>query len=354
MARLILAEPLPSSAPFGTITHPEPGANMRRRREFLGLVGAAAAWPVGARAQQTERVRRIGILGNLKPDDAESQARIKAFLRGLQEKGWTEGHNIRIDYRWATSNLREHAAELLALTPDAVLANANPSLSAFQSLSRTIPIVFVAASDPVNSGAVESLSRPGGNATGFTTAEFGMSGKWLELLKEISPSVKRVAVLQDPISGSSSVAQFAAIQALAPSLNIDLVSIILRSDGQIEKAITTFAQTPDTALIATRTAAPIRHHALIVSLAARLRLPAIYPLRSFVISGGLISYGPDIVDQYRLAASYVDRILRGEKPANLPVQAPTKYELVINLKTVKALGLTVPPSVLARSDEVIE
>ena len=318
------------------------------------LGGAAAAWPLAARAQQADRVRRVGVLVNLEADDPESQARSKAFLRGLQEKGWTDGHNIRIDYRWVTDNLPKYAAELLALSPDVVLANANPSLSAFQNLSRTIPIVFVAASDPVNSGAVESLSRPGGNATGFTTAEFGMSGKWLELLKEISPSVKKVAVLQDPIAGSASVGQFAAIQAVAPSLNVDLVSIILRDDRQIEKAVTAFAQTPDTALIATRTGAAIRYSDLIVSLAARLRLPAIYPLRSLVVGGGLVSYGPDVVDQYRLAASYVDRILKGEKPADLPVQAPTKYELVINLKTAKALGLTVPPSVLARADEVIE
>ena len=235
-----------------------------------------------------------------------------------------------------------------------MFASANPSLSAFQNLSRTIPIVFVAASDPVNSGAVESLSRPGGNATGFTTAEFGMSGKWLELLKEISPSAKKVAVLQDPIAGSASVGQFAAIQAVAPSLNVDLVSIILRDDRQTKKAVTAFAQTPDTALIATRSGVAIRHHELIVSLAARLRLPAVYPLRSFIVSGGLVSYGPDVVDQYRLAASYVDRILRGEKPADLPVQTPTKYETAINLRTAKTLGLTVPPALLARADEVIE
>ena len=231
-----------------------------QRREFITLFGgAAAAWPFAARAQQADRVRRVGVLVNLEADDPESQARSKAFLRGLQEKGWTDGHNIRIDYRWVTDNLPKYAAELLALSPDVVLANANPSLSAFQNLSRTIPIVFVAASDPVNSGAVESLSRPGGNATGFTTAEFGMSGKWLELLKEISPSVKKVAVLQDPIAGSASVGQFAAIQAVAPSLNVDLVSIILRDDRQIEKAVTAFAQTPDTALIATRTGAAIRY-----------------------------------------------------------------------------------------------
>ena len=326
-----------------------------RRREFITLIGGSAiALPLVASAQQAGRVRRIGVLVNLKADDPESQARFKAFLQELQEKGWTDGHNIRIDYRRVTDNLPKYAAELLALTPDVVLANANPSLSAFQNLSRTIPIVFVAASDPVNSGAVESLSRPGGNATGFTTAEFGMSGKWLELLKEISPSTKKVAVLQDPIAGSSSVAQFAAIQAVAPSLNVDLVSIILRDDRQIEQAVTAFAQTPDTALIATRTGAAIRHNDLIVSLATRLRLPAIYPLRSFVVSGGLISYGPDVVDQYRLAASYVDRILKGEKPADLPVQAPTKFELAINLKTAKALGLTVPPMLLARTDDVIE
>jgi putative ABC transport system substrate-binding protein len=325
-----------------------------RRREFLGVLGgAAAAWPLAARAQD-DRVRRLGVLVNLKAEDPESQARMQAFLRGLREKGWTDGRNIRIDYRWATSNLPKYAAELLALSPDVVLANANPSLDAFQKLSRTIPIVFVAASDPVNSGAVESLSRPGGNATGFTTAEFALSAKWLELLKELSPNVKKVAVLQDPIAGSSSVAQFAVMQTVAPSLSFDLVSIILRDDGQIEQAVTTFAQSPDTALIATRTGAAVRHRELIVSLAARLRLPAIYPLRSFVASGGLLSYGPDVADQYWRAASYVDRILKGEKPAELPVQAPTKYEMAINLETAKALGLTVPPTLLARADEVIE
>jgi putative tryptophan/tyrosine transport system substrate-binding protein len=295
-----------------------------QRREFITLLGGvAAAWPLAARAQQTDRIRRVGVLVNLEADDPESLAQSKAFLRGLQEKGWIDGHNIRIDYRWVTDNLPKYAAELLALSPDVVLANANPSLSAFQTLSRTIPIVFVAASDPVNSGAVESLSRPGGNATGFTTAEFGMSGKWLELLKEISPSVKKVAVLQDPIAGSASVGQFAAIQAVSPSLNVDLVSIILRDDRQIEKAVTAFAQTPDTALIATRTGAAIRYSDL-------------------------------IVDAFRIAGTYTGQILKGDKPANLPVQQATKVELFINLKTAKALRLTVPPSVLARADEVIE
>ena len=326
-----------------------------RRREFITLFGgAAAAWPLAAQAQQADRMRRIGVLLNLNPGDLEAKARIKAFLEGLQERGWIDGRNVRIDYRWATTNLPKHAADLLALAPDAVLANGNPSLSTFQSLSHTIPIVFVAASDPVNSGAVESLSRPGGNATGFTTAEFGTSGKWLELLKEVSPSIKKVAVLQDPMTGSSSVGQFAAIQSIAPALNVDLVSIILRDDVQIDKAITAFGQSPNAGLIATRTAATIRRLELIVTLAARLRLPTIYPLRSFVVGGGLIAYGPDIAEQYRLAASYIDRILKGEKPAELPVQSPTKYELVINLKTAKALGLTVPPTLLARADEVIE
>jgi putative ABC transport system substrate-binding protein len=324
------------------------------RREFLSTLGSAATWPLAARAQQRERMRRIGVLVNLQPDNPEAQARIKALLRGLREKGWTDGFNVQIDYRWATNNLPKYAAELLALGPDVVVANGNPSLSAFRSLSQTTPIVFVAASDPVNSGAIESMSRPGGNATGFTTAEFGMSGKWLEILREISPNLKRVAVLQDPISGSSSVAQFAAIQAVSHSLNVDLVSIMLNEDSQIEKAIAAFAERPDTGLIATRTGAAIRHNDLVVSLAARLHLPAIYPLRSFVLNGGLIAYGRDVVDQYREAASYVDRILKGEKPADLPVQAPTKYELVINLKTAKALGLDVPPTLLARADEVIE
>jgi putative ABC transport system substrate-binding protein len=326
-----------------------------RRRDFIGFLGAAAVGlPPGGHAQQSERVRRVGVLVNLKADDLESQDRIKAFQDGLRQLGWTEGRNIRIDYRWSTNDLAKYAAELLTLNPDVVLANANPSLSAFQSISRTTPIVFVAATDPVNSGAVESLSRPGGNTTGFATAEFGMSGKWLELLKEVTPGLRKVAVLQDPMSGSSSIAQFAVLQGAAPSLNVDLVSIILHEDRQIERAITAFAQTPNAGLIATRTGAAIRNHDLIISLAARLRLPAIYPFRTFVAKGGLIAYGPDVADQYRLAAGYVDRILRGEKPADLPVQSPTKYTLAVNLKAARSLGLSLPPTLLARADEVIE
>jgi ABC-type uncharacterized transport system substrate-binding protein len=328
-----------------------------RRREFITLLGGAAAtWPIAARAQQPGGVRRIGVLVNLSSDNPEAQARIGAFLQGLQEFGWSIGRNVRIEYRWASNlnNLARYAAELITLAPDVVLANANPSVDALLKVSRTMPIVFVATTDPIGSGLVESLARPGGNATGFTTAEFGMSGKWLELLKEIAPNVKRVGVLQDPTSGSSSIAQFAAIQAVAPSLGVELRSLPLQDAQQIAGVVTAFARSSDAGLIATRTGVPISHRDLIVDLAARLRLPAVYPLRLFVIAGGLVAYGPDIVDAYRHAASYVHRILKGEKPADLPVQAPTKYELVINLKTAKALGLSVPDTVLARADEVIE
>jgi len=326
-----------------------------KRRDFIALLGGAAAWPLVARAQ-TPSVRRIGVLINLPANDSEQQARIGAFLQGLQQFGWFIGRNLRIEYRWASNpnDLPRSAAELVALGPDVVLANANPSVDALLKVSRTVPIIFVATSDPVGSGFVESLPRPGGNATGFTTAEFGMSGKWLELLKEIAPNVKRVAVLQDPTSGSSSIAQFAAIQAVAPLLGIELSSLSLHDERQIKALLTAFARSSDAGLIATRTAASIRHRDLIIALSAQLRLPAIYPLRPFVTAGGLVTYGPDIVDAYRQAASYVHRVLTGEKPAELPVQAPTKYELVINLKTAKALSLEVPPTLLARADEVIE
>jgi putative ABC transport system substrate-binding protein len=329
-----------------------------KRREFIALLGSAAAtWPLAARAQQSVGgVRRIGVLINLPPDNPEAQARMGAFLQGLQEFGWSIGRNVRIEYRWASnpSDLPRYAAELLALAPELILANANPSVDALQKIDRTIPIVFVAMTDPVGSGVAQSLAQPGGNATGFTTAEFGMSGKWLELLKDAVPGIKRVAVLQDPTSGSSSIAQFAAIQAVAPSLSVDLVSLPLQEDRQIKDVVTRFARSSNTGLIATRTAAAISRRELLVDLAAQLRLPAVYPLRLFVTAGGLAAYGPDIVDQYRHAASYVDRILKGEKPGELPIQAPTKYELVINLKTAKALGLEVPPALLARADEVIE
>ena len=326
------------------------------KREFITLLGGAAAgWPVAARAEQSG-IRRIGVLVNLAADNSEVQARIGAFLQELQEFGWSIGRNVRIEYRWASNqnDLSRYAAELLALAPDVVLANANPSMDALRKLNRATPIVFVAVTDPVGSGFVQSLAQPGGNATGFTTAEFGMSGKWLELLKEIAPTIKRVAVLQDPTSGSSSIAQFAAIQAVAPSLGVDLLSLTLQDDRQINEGVTAFARSPNMGLIATRTGAAISHRDLIVELALRLRLPAVYPLRLFVTAGGLSAYGPDIINEYRQAASYVHRILRGEKPADLPVQAPTKYETVINLKTAKALGLDVPATVLARADEVIE
>ena len=329
-----------------------------KRREFIILLGGAvAACSFAARAQQpTSGVRHIGVLVNLASDNAEVQARMGAFLQGLQEFGWSIGRNVRIEYRWASnpSDLPRYAAELVALGPDVVLANANPSVDALQKVSRTIPIVFVATTDPVGSGIAQSLAQPGGNATGFTTAEFGMSGKWLELLKDLAPNIKRVAVLQDPTSGSSSIAQFAAIQTVGPSLGVDLVSLPLQHDRQIKEVVTGFARSSNTGLIATRTAAAISHRDLIIDLAARLRLPTVYPLRLFVTAGGLAAYGPDIVEEYRQAASYVNRILKGEKPGELPIQAPTKYELVLNLKTAKALGLELPPTLLARADEVIE
>jgi len=325
------------------------------RRKFLAtLGGAAAAWPLAARAQQREKMRRIGVLVNLPADDPESQARVGAFLQGLQEFGWAIGRNVRIEYRWTTDvgSLSRYAVELVALAPHVILGNANPSVEALQRATRTLPIVFVAVTEPVGSGVVESMARPGGNATGFASAEFGMSAKWLELLKEIAPRVTRAAVLQDP--GSGGAAQFAAIQSVAGSHGVVLSSLGVRDRDEIERAISAFASAADSGLIVARNALMITHRDLIIKLAAQYRLPTVYPLRLFVIGGGLISYGPDIVDQYRRAAGYVDRILKGEKPAELPVQAPNKYELVINLKTAKAIGFELPPTVLARADEVIE
>jgi putative tryptophan/tyrosine transport system substrate-binding protein len=327
-----------------------------KRRDFITLLGsAAAAWPLAARAQHGERMRRIGVLMNLAADDPEQQARLAAFLQGLQEGGWAVGRNIRVDVRWGAGDMdlmRRQAAELVALAPDVLLASALATVPLHRA-TRTIPIVFAALTDPVANGLVETLARPGGNVTGFTPAEYGMSAKWLELLKDVAPGVTRTAVLFEA-DNRAAMPQFSAIQAVAASFGIELIPAGLRDAGEIERVVTAFGRSPNGGLIVTRTAEAIMHRGSIIALAAQHRLPAVYPLRLFVAEGGLIFYGPDIVDQFRRAAGYVDRILRGEKPAGLPVQAPTKYELVINLKTAKALGLTVPDSLLARADEVIE
>jgi putative tryptophan/tyrosine transport system substrate-binding protein len=328
-----------------------------RRREFIAYIGSAVAWPLAAHAQQGERVRRIGALFAAAADDSEYQARMVAFVQGLRDLGWTDGRNVRIDTRWATTNaddLRRHASELVALAPDVILAATGTSTVApLLQATRTLPIVFVVVIDPVGAGFVASLARPGGNATGFLMFEYGLSGKWLDLLKQIAPGVTRAAVLRDPAIASG-IGQFAALQAVAPSLGVELSPIDARDVGEIERAITAFARSPNDGLIVTASPVATRHRDLIVALAARQRMPAIYGSRIFVTSGGLISYSTDLMDQYRRAAGYVDRILKGEKPADLPVQTPTKYELVINLKTAKALGLELPAAVLARADEVIE
>ncbi len=328
-----------------------------KRREFLALIGgAAAAWPLAARGQQGERVRRIGVLMSLAADDPESQARHAAFLQGLQEWGWTAGRNVQIDYRFAAGDaerIRKSAAELVALAPDVILATGSPVTAALLQATRTVPIVFAQVPDPVASGFVASLAQPGGNATGFTIYEYGTSAKWLELLKEIAPQVTRAAVLRDPAIASG-IGQLAAIQGVAPALGVELRPVGVRDAAEIERAVTAFARDPNGGLIVLASPLSIVQRDLIIALVARYRLPAVYSLRFFIASGGLISYGPDSIEPYRRAASYVDRILKGEKPADLPVQAPTKYELVINLKTAKALGLDVPASLLATADEVIE
>jgi putative tryptophan/tyrosine transport system substrate-binding protein len=328
-----------------------------KRRAFITLLGGAAAWPLAARAQQpADRMRRIGVLMNLAADDAEGQARLAAFLQGLQESGWAVGRNVRIDLRWGAANnelYRKYAAELVALAPDVVLAAGGVVAQELQKASRTIPIVFANAADPVGIGLVASLARPGGHTTGFTIFEFGMGGKWLELLKQIAPGTTRAAVLRDS-STASGHAEFGAVQAVAPSFGVELRPVDLRDTDEIERAIAAFAGISNGGLLVTQNSFAILHRKLIITLAARHRLPAIYAYSSFVTDGGLISYGPDSMDGYRRAAGYVDRILKGEKPADLPVQAPTKYNLVINLQTAKALGLEVPPMLLARADEVIE
>jgi putative ABC transport system substrate-binding protein len=329
----------------------------QNRRDFITLLGGtAAAWPLEARAQQPDRMRRIGVLMNLAADNREAQARIAAFLQGLQQLGWTDGGNVRIDYRWAagdTGRFQRYAEELLALAPDVILASAFPSVQALQRVTRTVPIVFVHVSDPVASGFVQSLARPGGNTTGFMQFEFGLSGKWLELLKQVAPDVTRAAVLRDPDVGTGTT-QFAVIQAMAPLLRVEVNPVNVRDPSEIRRAVEAFARSPNGGLIVTASALALHHGDLITMLAARHRLPAVYWDRSLIAAGGLISYGADPSDQYRRAAGYVDRILKGAKPADLPVQAPTKYELVINLKTAKGLGLDIPATVLARADEVIE
>jgi putative tryptophan/tyrosine transport system substrate-binding protein len=329
---------------------------MTTRREFITLLGGAAAWPLAARAQERERLRRIGVILPAVADDPVWQARLGAFLQALALLGWTIGRNVHIDTRWATSNaadIRRHAAEMAALAPDIILAGGTSALEPLLQATRTVPIVFTLGNDPVGSGSVDSLARPGGNATGFMSFEFSMAGKWLELLKEIAPSVTRVAVLRDT-SQAFATSQFATIQAMAPSLRVEVTPINMRNAAEIEQSVESFARSPDGGLIPASSAAALRHRDLIITLAARHKLPAVYWDRFFVATGGLTSYGPDLVDQFRQAAGYVDRILKGEKPGDLPVQAPTKYELVINLKTAKALGLEVPPTLLARADEVIE
>jgi ABC-type uncharacterized transport system substrate-binding protein len=326
------------------------------RRTFITLLGAAAAWPVTARAQQPERVRRIGVLLPAAPDDAEFQSWVGAFLQGLAQSGWITGRNIRIETRWTkfhTEDTRKYAAELVGLAPDVIVATGTSTLGPLLRLTRTVPIVFPLAADPVAAGLVESLARPGGNATGFMSFEIGVSAKWLELLKEVAPGVKRAAVLRT-LATAAGPGQFGMIQAVASSLGVELRPIDTGDAAEIERAVVAFASEPNSGLIAATGGGVLQHRELIVALAARHRLPAIYAYRSHVMSGGLMSYGLDNLDQFRRAAGYVDRILRGEKPADLPVQAPTKYELIINRKTAKALGLTVPPTLLARADEVIE
>jgi len=327
-----------------------------KRRQFITILGGAAAWPLAARAQQSERMRRIGVLMNLAADDPEAQVRLAAFHQGLQELGWTVGRNLRIDTRWGAGDAdryRRYSTELVALAPDVILAASGAIVPWLLQATRSVPIVFAQVPDPVGTGFVESLAHPGGNITGFTNFEFSIGGKLLELLKEIAPRVTRAAVLRDA-ADPAGVGQWGAIQTAAPSLGLELRVVDVRDAGEIERGITTFARGSNGGMIVTGSAPTAIHRDLIITLAARHRLPSVYAYRYHATSGGLISYGPETIDQYRRAASYVDRIFRGEKPADLPVQAPTKYELVINLKTAKALGLDVPPTLLARADEVIE
>jgi putative ABC transport system substrate-binding protein len=329
-----------------------------RRRTFITLLGGATAWPLAARAQQqADRVRRLGILTvGASADDPDGRERSAAFLKALQQSGWTDGRNLQIDHRWGggdAESIRKYAAELVALAPDVILASGTASMAPLLQATRTVPIIFVQITDPVGAGFVDSLARPGGNVTGFTNFEYGLSAKWLELLKEIAPLLTRAAVLRDA-SSSAGTGQFGAIQSVAPSVGVEVRPINLRDASEIERTVAAFAGSSRGGLIVTASSLSVVHRALIISLAARHKLPAVYYRKVYATDGGLISYGPDLIDQHRKAAGYVDRILKGEKPADLPVQAPTKYELVLNLKTAKALGLEVPATVLVRADEVIE
>jgi putative tryptophan/tyrosine transport system substrate-binding protein len=328
-----------------------------RRRDFIPLIGGAVAtWSLMARAQQPEPTRRIGVLMNLAEKDPQSAVRVSALARGLEERGWTPGGNVQIDYRWGAgdSNLyRKYAPELVALNPNVILVVGGTGVGELQRVTRTIPIVFMGVTDPVNRGLIESLARPGGNTTGFIEYEFGLSAKWLELLKQISPSISRVIVARDA-SESSGIGQLTAIQTVAPTFNVDVSPFDVRDSKEIERAISQAARGSNVGLIVTLSGSAIGHRKLIISLAARHRLPAVYPARYFVTDGGLISYGPDPNHPFRAVASYVDRILKGEKPADLPVQAPTKYELAVNLRAAKTIGVTIPQSVLVHADEVVE
>jgi putative ABC transport system substrate-binding protein len=328
-----------------------------RRREFIAVMGGATAWPLTAGAQPSERVRRIGVFMNFAADDPAAQARILAFAQAMAQLGWIDGRNVRIDIRLGASDperIRRYAAELVALAPDVILAAASMTVAPLLQATREVPIVFVQVAEPVGAGFVESLARPGGNATGFMLYEYGIGGKWLALLKEIAPGVRRVAFFQNPASPAG-IGEFGAIQGAASSLGVELRPINTRDAGDIERGITAFARSTSGGLIVTGAApAVLQHRDVIIKLASEQRLPAIFSDRVFVAEGGLMAYGPDRIDQYRQAAGYVDRILKGEKPAELPVQAPTKYELVINLRTARALGLDVPTTLLARADEVIE
>ena len=327
-----------------------------RRRDFIKVIGTAVAWPLAAHAQQPEQVRRIGVLMSDPAEDPEGQARLTAFVQGLQQLGWTDGRDVRIDIRWGGADpdrYRRYAAELVSLAPDVILATTTPVVAALQQATRTVPIVFAAVIDPVGAGFVASLAQPGGNTTGFALYEYGISGKWLALLKEIAPNVTRAAVVRDP-STASGIGQLGAIQAVAPSLGIELTPFDVRDESELKRVVAMFAGKPNGGVIVTASPTARVNRQQVIALVAQHRLPTVYPFRYFATDGGLICYGPNVSEQYRFAADYVSRVLKGEKPADLPVQAPAKYELVINLKTAKALGLLIPPAVLGRADEVIE